>query len=456
MPQYVFNFYGGRSRSRSPQSRHSTRPTSSVSTPQSSQPQLPPPGSFGPPLGWYGPSAVSYGPPTSWIGPAAAMYPYNTMAHTHPVPPTAYPPQLAIQDGPSTAPMVSSLPVSHGVPQIPEPLNPYNAPTELSSQPVALHRPNVSFADGISTIPSSTINNPAQTTQVATGYYAGPSITRPEYIEFEMKAAFDTKLEYEYDKLGTIKPAPMQPHNWDIPEFQAVHTLQSRKAWVDTYLAKIPYNPPDAVQKVRDDLYKLVVQHNIVYPMDEKVLCNFANALVAVNLSVQHIITDVQTFRAPDGHVTWVLQTQNWVPLGLDNSAMNWIHMSNLQGIQGILACGCIYPCTSDGLQLPSGLLLSAFFGKMELSNQAHSTEQWAGAFVKHGTTSHKNTSGVIFAGTIHGRYYKYSHANTWREQFLTIRAGVVRSNASDKRWAVRSDLARIQVIGLLSQQPMP
>ena len=58
-----------------------------------------------------------------------------------------------------------------------------------------------------------------------------------------------------------------------------------------------------------------------------------------------------------------------------------------------------------------------------------------------------KNTSGVMFSGVIQGPHTKVQGSNTWREQFLTTRAGIVHSKA---RWCIRTDLAEIQWIFLV------
>ena len=62
-----------------------------------------------------------------------------------------------------------------------------------------------------------------------------------------------------------------------------------------------------------------------------------------------------------------------------------------------------------------------------------------------------RQQSGVMLSGCIVGGHSKYKWSSTWIELTLAAKAGLVRSKSTDKRWAIRVDLAQIQWIVLMS-----
>ena len=56
-----------------------------------------------------------------------------------------------------------------------------------------------------------------------------------------------------------------------------------------------------------------------------------------------------------------------------------------------------------------------------------------------------------MLSGCVIGGHAKYPWSSTWVELCLAARAGLVRSKSTNKRWAIRVDLARIEWIILVS-----
>ena len=105
-----------------------------------------------------------------------------------------------------------------------------------------------------------------------------------------------------------------------------------------------------------------------------------------------------------------------------------------------------ILPSATDRMGLPESFPVSAFFSLLKHTHQQLTVEELAlqcASLFYHS----KQQSRVMLSGWVTGGHTKNPWSSTWVELNLATRAGLVRSKATDKRWAIRVDLAKIEWI---------
>ena len=166
-----------------------------------------------------------------------------------------------------------------------------------------------------------------------------------------------------------------------------------------------------------------------------------------------NVFTCGQAFKASSGQTIWVLRTKNFPGPSLQRATRDepnqFFHMTSTQGLLGILKIGKA-ESANDRIGLPDDFPASAFFSLMKHTHNQMSAKDVALQCAKLFNHS-KQQSGIMLRSCIMGGHTKYKWSSTWVEMALAPRAGLVRSKSSDKRWAIRVDLAQTQWLVLLS-----
>ena len=271
-------------------------------------------------------------------------------------------------------------------------------------------------------------------------------------INQEIEAALAIPVEYScYPPLGKV-PASVINYLWPSTDYNKVASYKNRSEWMQDVVAKIPSVTYEIFNQTRDRLYEIMYKNGPVHAMTEATLHTFLNAVLCNNHDLRELIKEGKSFEV-EGKLVWMLKTINFPGAHRnmygEGNVLHWVHSTNSSGVYGILKSGRIFPSCSDGLMLPNWMGLAGFFARVHVAHEHLDAERYVKLIVDLAKGS-KNTSGVMFSGVIQGPHTKVQGSNTWREQFLTTRAGIVHSKASDKRWCIRTDLAEIQWIFLV------
>ena len=271
-------------------------------------------------------------------------------------------------------------------------------------------------------------------------------------INQEIEAALAIPVEYScYPPLGRV-PASVINYLWPSTDYNKVASYKNRSEWMQDVVARIPSVTYEIFNQTRDRLYEILYKNGPVHAMTEATLHTFLNAILCNNHDLRELIKEGKSFEV-EGKPVWMLKTMNFPGAHRnmygEGNVLHWVHSTNSSGVYGILKSGRIFPSCSDGLMLPNWMGLAGFFARVHVSHEHLDAERYVKLIVDLAKGS-KNTSGVLFSGVIQGPHTKVQGSNTWREQFLTTRAGIVHSKASDKRWCIRTDLAEIQWIFLV------
>ena len=271
-------------------------------------------------------------------------------------------------------------------------------------------------------------------------------------INQEIEAALAIPVEYScYPPLGKV-PASVINYLWPSTDYNKVASYKNRSEWMQDVVAKIPSVTYEIFNQTRDRLYEIMYKNGPVHAMTEATLHTFLNAVLCNNHDLRELIKEGKSFEV-EGKPVWMLKTINFPGAHRnmygEGNVLHWVHSTNSSGVYGILKSGRIFPSCSDGLMLPNWMGLAGFFARVHVAHEHLDAERYVKLIVDLAKGS-KNTSGVMFSGVIQGPHTKVQGSNTWREQFLTTRAGIVHSKASDKRWCIRTDLAEIQWIFLV------
>ena len=271
-------------------------------------------------------------------------------------------------------------------------------------------------------------------------------------INQEIEAALAIPVEYScYPPLGKV-PASVINYLWPSTDYNKVASYKNRSEWMQDVVAKIPSVTYEIFNQTRDRLYEIMYKNGPVHAMTEATLHTFLNAVLCNNHDLRELIKEGKSFEV-EGKPVWMLKTINFPGAHRnmygDGNVLHWVHSTNSSGVYGILKSGRIFPSCSDGLMLPNWMGLAGFFARVHVAHEHLDAERYVKLIADLAKGS-KNTSGVMFSGVIQGPHTKVQGSNTWREQFLTTRAGIVHSKASDKRWCIRTDLAEIQWIFLV------
>ena len=259
-------------------------------------------------------------------------------------------------------------------------------------------------------------------------------------------------VEYScYPPLGKV-PASVINYLWPSADYNKVASYKNRSEWMQDVVARIPSVTYEIFNQTRDRLYEIMYKNGPVHAMTEATLHTFLNAVLCNNHDLRELIKEGKSFEV-EGKPVWMLKTMNFPGAHRnmygEGNVLHWVHSTNSSGVYGILKSGRIFPSCSDGLMLPNWMGLAGFFARVHVSHEHLDAERYVKLIADLAKGS-KNTSGVMFSGVIQGPHTKVQGSNTWREQFLTTRAGIVHSKASDKRWCIRTDLAEIQWIFLV------
>ena len=268
-------------------------------------------------------------------------------------------------------------------------------------------------------------------------------------INQEIEAALAIPVEYScYPPLGKV-PASVINYLWPSTDYNKVAAYKNRSEWMQDVVARIPSVTYEIFNQTRDRLYEILYKNGPVHAMTEATLHTFLNAVLCNNHDLRELIKEGKSFEV-EGKPVWMLKTMNFPGAHRnmygEGNVLHWVHSTNSSGVYGIFKSGRIFPSCSDGLMLPNWMGLAGFFARVHVSHEHLDAERYVKLIVDLAKGS-KNTSGVLFSGVIQGPHTKVQGSNTWREQFLTTRAGIVHSKASDKRWCIRTDLAEIQWI---------
>ena len=271
-------------------------------------------------------------------------------------------------------------------------------------------------------------------------------------INQEIEAALAIPVEYScYPPLGKV-PASVINYLWPSTDYNKVASCKNRSEWMQDVVARLPSVTYEIFNQTRDRLYEILYKNGPVHAMTEATLHTFLNAVLCNNHDLRELIKEGKSFEV-EGKPVWMLKTMNFPGAHRnmygEGNVLHWVHSTNSSGVYGILKSGRIFPSCSDGLMLPNWMGLAGFFARVHVSHEHLDAERYVKLIVDLAKGS-KNTSGVMFSGVIQGPHTKVQRSNTWREQFLTTRAGIVHSKASDKRWCIRTDLAEIQWIFLV------
>ena len=271
-------------------------------------------------------------------------------------------------------------------------------------------------------------------------------------INQEIEAALAIPLEYScYPPLGKV-PASVINYLWPATDYNKVASYKNRSEWMQEVIAKVPTVTYEIFNQARDHLYEILYKHGPVHAMAESTLHTFLNAMLCNNHDLRDLIKKGKSFEV-EGKPVWMLKTKNFPGAHKnmygEGSVLRWVHSTNPSAVFGILKSGRIFPSCSDGIMLPNWMGLAGFFARIYVSHELLNAERYVKLIVDL-AKGPKNTSGILFSGVIQGPHTKVQGSNTWREQFLTTRAGIVHSKASDKRWCIRTDLAEIQWIFLV------
>ena len=271
-------------------------------------------------------------------------------------------------------------------------------------------------------------------------------------INQEIEAALAIPVEYScYPPLGKV-PASVINYLWPSTDYNKVASYKNRSEWMQDVVAKIPSVTYEIFNQTRDRLYEIMYKNGPVHAMTAATLHTFLNAVLCNNHDLRELIKEGKSFEV-EGKPVWMLKTINFPGAHRnmygEGNVLHWVHSTNSSGVYGILKSGRIFPSCSDGLMLPNWMGLAGFFARVHVAHEHLDAERYVKLIADLAKGS-KNTSGVMFSGVIQGPHTKVQGSNTWREQFLTTRAGIVHSKASDKRWCIRTDLAEIQWIFLV------
>ena len=271
-------------------------------------------------------------------------------------------------------------------------------------------------------------------------------------INQEIEAALAIPVEYScYPPLGKV-PASVINYLWPATDYNKVASYKNRSEWMQEVIARVPTVTYEIFNQARDRLYEILYKHGPVHAMAESTLHTFLNAMLCNNHDLCDLIKEGKSFDV-EGKPVWMLKTKNFPGAHKnmygEGSVLHWVHSTNPSAVFGILKSGRIFPSCSDGIMLPNWMGLAGFFARIYVSHELLDAERYVKLIVDL-AKGPKNTSGILFSGVIQGPHTKVQGSNTWREQFLTTRAGIVHSKASDKRWCIRTDLAEIQWIFLV------
>ena len=282
----------------------------------------------------------------------------------------------------------------------------------------------------------------------------------PEQLPGESNLAYSIRiadaipLNYEWAQLGAVPPAPVPRGLFASFQYSSLRTMLQRKQFTQADFDSLASVSDDDTCRVRQWLYELLSTYGPVHEHKDNVLHNFARVLHVLGLQPQSIFTLGQAFQTNSGRVVWVLQTKNFPGPSLQRATgdepYQFFHMTSTQGLLGILKLGTILPSANDRIGLPEDFPSSAFFSLLKHTYNQMSARDIALQCAKLFQHS-KQQSGVMLSGCILGGHTKYKWSSTWVEMALASRAGLVRSKSSDKRWAIRVDLAQIQWVVLMS-----
>ena len=282
----------------------------------------------------------------------------------------------------------------------------------------------------------------------------------PEQLPGESNLAYSIRiadaiaLNYEWPQLGAVPPAPVPRGLFASFQYSSLRTMLQRKQFTQADFESFAGVSDDDTCRVRQWLYELLSTYGPVYEHKDNVLHNFARVLHVLGLQPQSIFTWGQAFQTNSGKVVWVLQTKNFPGPSLQRATgdepYQFFHMTSTQGLLGILKLGTILPSANDRIGLPEDFPSSAFFSLIKHTYNQMTARDIALQCAKLFQHS-KQQSGIMLSGCILGGHTKYKWSSTWVEMALASRAGLVRSKSSDKRWAIRVDLAQIQWIVLMS-----
>ena len=198
----------------------------------------------------------------------------------------------------------------------------------------------------------------------------------------------------------------------------------------------------------------LLSTHGEVHQHRDTVVHIFIRTMHVLGYQPSSIISWGRSFQTATGRIIWMLRARNFpgpnVQKATGDEFYQFFHMTSAQGLLGIMKTGLILPSATDRMGLPDTLSGSAFFSLLKHTHQQMAVEEIAlqcASLFHHA----KQQSGVMLRGCVTGGHTKYPWSSTWVELNLATRAGLVRSKSTDKRWAIRVDLAKIEWIVLMS-----
>ena len=188
--------------------------------------------------------------------------------------------------------------------------------------------------------------------------------------------------------------------------------------------------------------------------------CQHMGPFMSVEVLLSTILLELCMFweanllQLPSGRVVWIRQTKNFPGPALQRATgdepYQFLHMASIQGLLGILKNGSILPTANDRVGLPDDYPTSAFFSLLKPTREQMYLRDIATKCAKLFHHS-KQQSGVMLSGCIVGGHSKYKWPSTCIKPTLAAKTGLVRSKSTDKRWAIRVDLAQIQWSVLMS-----
>ena len=273
-------------------------------------------------------------------------------------------------------------------------------------------------------------------------------------LAHSIRIADSISLNYESAPLGSVPQEPVLRGLFASFEYSALRTMLQRKQFTQAGFDRLASVSDDDTCRVRQWLYKLLSTYGPVYEHRDGVLHNFARVLHVLGLQPQSAFTWGQAFRASSGRTVWVSRTKNFPGPSLQRATgdepYQFFHMTSTQGLPGILKIGTILPSANDRIGLSEDFPASAFFSLLKHTRAQMSAKDIA--LLRAMLFNHsKQQSGIMLSGCIMGGHTKYKWSYTWVEMALASRAGLVRSKSSDKRSAIRVDLAQIQRLVVMS-----
>ena len=408
---------------------------------------------------------------STFTSTTTAPYPDNTTftpppaATLMPPPPPPLPPPPPPMLPPPTFPPLPPVPCSHDAipsssnkppPKVIEPsLSPFKpvAGSLLGFLQRATHASIPPPSSLLTPAPSNLLNDVKLNHKGEAKSYPAQEPSEDD-LAYAVRLANSIPLNYDWPPLGQVPPSPVPKGLFYPFEFAKLRTMAQRKQYTQRDFERSQEFTAEDLTRWPMWLHDLLSTHGEVHEHSGKVVETLSRIMHTLKYQPASLISWAKSYQTLSGRTVWMLRTRNFPGPNLQKATADeyyqFFHMTSAQGLLGILKTGVILPSATDRMSLPEDWPVSAFFNLLKRTREPMSTEEVAAECASLYNHS-KQQSGIMLSGCILGGHTKYPWSSTWVELNLASRAGLVRSKAQDKRWAIRVDLAKIDWIVVMS-----